>query len=64
MYTLQQSTNFGQRVDLGNSYCNCFHLMCRIGKITWYIPIEGAKKSVAHMIHRVVMFLPVYIGLQ
>ena len=37
MYTSQQATDFNQRVDLGNSYCNCFHLMCRVEKSTWYI---------------------------
>ena len=37
MYTSQQSTDFNQRVDLGNSYCNCFHLMPRVEKSTWYI---------------------------
>ena len=28
---------FDQRVGLGNSYCNCFHLMCRVKKSSWYI---------------------------
>ena len=37
MYTSQQATDFNQRVGLGNSYCNCFHLMCRVEKSTWYI---------------------------
>ena len=44
MYTSQQSTNFNQRVDLGNSYCNCFHLMPRVEKSTLY-------KSAALLIH-------------
>ena len=37
MYTSQQSTDFNLRVGLDNSYCNCFHLMCRVEKSTWYI---------------------------
>ena len=36
MYTSQQSINFNQQVVLRNCYCNCFHLMCRVGKSTWY----------------------------
>ena len=32
MYTAATATDFNQRVDLGNSYCNCFHLMCRVEK--------------------------------
>ena len=30
-------TNFTQQVLLRNCYCNCFRLMCRVGKNTWYI---------------------------
>ena len=45
MYTSQQSTDFNQRVDLGNSYCNCFHLMCRVEKSTWYIFLKRALLS-------------------
>ena len=37
MYTAATVTDFNQRVDLGNSYCNCFHLMPRVEKSTWYI---------------------------
>ena len=37
MYTSQQSTDFNQRVVLGNCYWNCFHLMCCVEKSTWYI---------------------------
>ena len=48
MYISQQSTDFNQQVDLGNSYCKCFHLMCRVEKSTWYI----LKKSAALAIDR------------
>ena len=37
MYTAATVTDFNQRAVLGNSYCNCFHLMCRVEKSTWYI---------------------------
>ena len=36
--TTKSSTfDFNQRVVLNNSYCNCFHLMCRDEKSTSYI---------------------------
>ena len=38
---------FTKRVVLGNCYCNCFHLMCRVQKSTWYIFMEFVKFSYA-----------------
>ena len=38
-------TDFNQRVGLGNSYCNCFHLIRRVEKSTWYIFLKRALLS-------------------
>ena len=52
------------RDDLGNCYCNCFHLMCLVGKSTWYtkkralaaqytvlsVPVSIRKNSKSHFL--------------
>ena len=49
MYTAATVTDFNQRVDLGNSYCNCFYLMCCVEESPWYIE----QKKLVTVIHRV-----------
>ena len=54
------SNNFNQRVDLGNSYCNCSHLMRRrFEKVPGTLLRTEQKRARTYIIHHVVQYLDV-----